>query len=278
VAVLAIGLWCPAIVLGQGAAEQAISSQPPPSGPEQDRLLDRMHEYAEQYVSKLPNFLCEQVTRQLQAGKRSKRWSEGDTLTSKLSFNQGHELRSLELVNGRPVETGRRRPHTPLVTEGEFGILLAQVLGADSGAAFSWNRWDRLGNKRVAVFDYVVDREHSTLSLSLSDLARAVIPYSGSVYADPDSGTVWRITDTATEIPPALETQQISTTVDYRETKIGEIRYILPTEATVTLLLKNKKVRNEMEFNGYRKFEANSAITFGSSTDSPNQTTAPEQK
>jgi hypothetical protein len=278
VAVLAIGWWYPAIVLGQGATEPAISSQPPPSGSEQDRLLDRMHQYAEQYVSKLPNFLCEQVTRQFQAGKKSKRWSEGDTLTSKLSFNQGHELRSLELVNGRQVESGRRKPHMPLVTEGEFGILLAQVLGADSGAAFSWNRWDRLGDKRVAVFDYVVDREHSTLSLSLSDLARAVIPYSGSVYADPDSGTVWRITDTATEIPPALETQQISTTVDYRETKIGEIGYILPTEATVTLLLKKKKVRNEMEFNGYRKFEANSAITFGSSTDSPNQTTAPERK
>jgi hypothetical protein len=277
-AALAIGCLHPGIVSGQDATEQSVSSQPPPGGPEQDSMLDRMHEYAEQYVSKLPNFLCVQVTHQFQAGKRSKHWSEGDTLTSKLSFNKGHEVRSLELVNGKPAEGGRHKARMPLVTEGEFGILLAQVLGAKSGAAFNWNRWDRLGGKRVAVFDYIVDREHSTLSLSLSDLARAVIPYSGTIYADPGNGTVWRITDTATEIPPALETQQISTTVDYHETQIGSAAYMLPTEATVTLLLKRKKVRNQMEFQGYRKFEADSAITFGASTDSGDQTPAPEQK
>lgn len=238
-------------------------SQAPPTAAEQDKLLDRMHQYADQYVSKLPNFLCVQVTRQFEAGRKSKHWSEGDTLTSKLSFNQGHELRSLQLVNGREIE-GRRKPaRTPLVTEGEFGILLAQVLGDESGAAFTWNKWTSLRGRRVAVFDYIVDRAHSTLSLSLNDFARAVIPYSGSVYADPTTGTVLRITDTATQIPASLQTQAISTTVDYQETEIGGASYILPTQATVSLLLKRKRVRNELQFQGYRKFEADSAITFG---------------
>ena len=41
----------------------------PPDPAEQDRLLAAMHEYADHYISSVPNFICTQVTRQLEAGK-----------------------------------------------------------------------------------------------------------------------------------------------------------------------------------------------------------------
>ena len=235
----------------------------PPDPAEQDRLLAAMHQYADQYISNLPNFVCTQVTRQLEAGKKSNRWHPGDTLTTSLMFNRGREQRKLVLVNGKPVEPGQKRWHTPLITEGEFGILLSRVLGEESQAYFTWSRWETLREKRLAVFDYTVDKQHSTLTLSLSDLAKATVPYSGSVWADPVTGAVWRITDAASDIPPALLTRGISTTIDYGEVLIGEKKYLLPLEATVALLLETKRVRNEMEFQGYRKFEADTVITFG---------------
>ena len=235
----------------------------PPDPAEQDRLLAAMHQYADQYISNLPNFVCTQVTRQLEAGKKSNRWHPGDTLTTTLMFNRGREQRKLVLVNGKPVEPGQKRWHTPLITEGEFGILLSRVLGEESQAYFTWSRWETLREKRLAVFDYTVDKQHSTLTLSLSDLAKATVPYSGSVWADPATGAVWRITDAASDIPPALLTRGISTTIDYGEVLIGEKKYLLPLEATVGLLLETKRVRNEMEFQGYRKFEADTVITFG---------------
>jgi len=235
----------------------------PPDPAEQDRLLAAMHQYADQYISNLPNFVCTQVTRQLEAGKKSNRWHPGDTLTTSLMFNRGREQRRLVLVNGKPVEPGQKRWHTPLITEGEFGILLSRVLGEESQAYFTWSRWETLREKRLAVFDYTVDKQHSTLTLSLSDLAKATVPYSGSVWADPATGAVWRITDAASDIPPALLTRGISTTIDYGEVLIGEKKYLLPLEATVGLLLETKRVRNEMEFQGYRKFEADTVITFG---------------
>jgi hypothetical protein len=247
----------------------AMASQAPPDPAEQDNLLRSMHGYAAQYISNLPNFLCVQVTRQLEAGRKSNRWHKGDTLISTLTFNQGRERRSLNSVNGKPVEPGRKRWNTPLVTEGEFGILLSRVLGPNSEAFFTWSGWETLRGKRLAVFDYSVDKQHSTLTLSLSDLAKAVVPYRGSVYADPATGAVWRITDTASDIPLALMTREISTTVDYGEIQIGEKKYLLPLEAVVALLLDNKKVRNELEFQGYRKFEADSVITFGSDATTP---------
>jgi hypothetical protein len=241
----------------------AAASQAPPDPADQDTLLASMHQYAEQYISSLPNFLCMQVTRQLESGQKSNRWHQGDTLISTLTFNRGREQRRLDRVNGKPIEPGKRGWRTPLITEGEFGILLSRVLGPDSGAFFTWSRWETLHGKRLAVFDYTVDKRHSTLSLRLSDLAKAVVPYQGSVYADPATGAVWRITDTASDIPAALRTQSISTTIDYGEIVIGEKKYLLPLEANVSLLLETKKVRNEMEFQGYRKFEADTVITFG---------------
>jgi hypothetical protein len=240
-----------------------VYGQPAPTSAEQDELIASMHRYAEQYVSNLPNFLCVQVTRQLEAGVKSERWHKGDTLVYKLSFNQGNERRSLDLVNGKPADPTKRHWNTPLVTEGEFGLLLSRVLGPDSEASFTWHGWETLRGRRVAVFDYSVDKEHSTLSLSLSDLAKAIVPYRGSVFADPATGAVWRITDDASEIPLALMTREISTTIDYDEKTIGDKTYLLPVEAVVSLLLERTKVRNEIEFHDYRKFEADSSITFG---------------
>ena len=97
------------------------------------------------------------------------------------------------------------------------------------------------------------------------------MPYTGSVYADPETGAVWRITDAATDIPAKLLTRAISTTIDYDEIPVGDKKYLLPVEAVVSLLLENKKVRNELEFHDYRKFEADSAITFGDPVPPPKQ-------
>lgn len=238
-------------------------TQTDPDAAEQDRLLSLMHAYAAQYVSSLPNFICVQETRQLEAGKKSNRWHKGDTLTSTLAFNKGREMRTLDLVNGKRPETGSRRWRTPLVTEGEFGILLARVLGPKGEALFTWSRWETVRGKRLAVFDFSVDKENSTLSLNLSGLVKAVVAYHGSLYADPTTGAVWRITDTASDIPAALLTREISTSIDYDEVSIGTNKYLLPVGAIVSLLLENKKVRNEMEFRNYRKFEADSSIVFG---------------
>ncbi len=234
----------------------------PPESDRQDRILASMHRYADRYITGLPNFLCMQTVRQWESNIKGKRWHEGDMLVSRLSFHDGEERRALELVNGKPVEAAHKRWRMPLTTEGEFGILLSQILGQHSEASFQWNRWEILAGKRMAVFDFSVDREHSTLRLRLSDLAHAVVPYSGSVYADPETGAVWRISDKASDIPAALQTREIGTTVDYAEVKIGESVYLMPSQATVTLLLSSSRIRNEIEFTDYRKFAANSVIQF----------------
>jgi hypothetical protein len=98
---------------------------------------------------------------------------------------------------------------------------------------------------------------------------RAVVPYRGSVYADPDTGVVWRITNVPFDIPDEVETRSIATTIDYDAVTIGSQTNFLPVEASVLLDTGSHNVMNRMEFREYRKFEADSKITFASSENDP---------
>lgn len=242
-------------------------AQPAPDAAARQKILEAMGQYAGEYISNLPNFICEQVTEQFQAGKKGNRWRQGDTLTSTLTFNQGKEHRNLELVNNKPLKPGMKSWRTPLTTAGEFGVLLSRVFGMSSNASFQWSGWQTINGQRVAVFDYSIDQQHSSLRLSRSDLANAVVPYHGSVYGSPDTGVIWRVTDSASGLPADLDTRSFSTSIDYGEVSIGAAKYLLPVKASVSLEMTDKKVRNEMTFRNYRKFESQSTITFGDSTE-----------
>ena len=235
-----------------------------PDSAAQERLLEAMRLYAGQYVANLPNFICEQVTRQFEAGRKPNRWHAGDVLTSKLLFSNGQEERNLELVNGKPIRPGMRRWRTPLDTEGEFGILIDRVFSAASQASFTWKGWEAVGGKRTAVFDYAVDAEHSTTAFTLVDLARAVVAYHGTVYANPESGAIWRITDIENDLPKKLQTKSVSRSIDYDRVLIGEKRYLLPVQASIWAVTDTNNMRNELEFRNYRKFETDSVIKFAS--------------
>ncbi len=243
-----------------------------PGTAEQERMLAAMRAYSERYLANLPNFLCELITRQYEAGRKPTHWRKGDVLTSRLLFSDGKEQRNLQLVNDKPVRPGSRAWRTPLQTSGEFGALLAKVFDPASDASFAWKDWELIRGRRVAVFDYSVDLSHSTLTLSLSDLAKATVPYDGRVYADPESGAVWRITDFATDLPPKIQTKSISTVIDYDQVPIGDKSYLLPVQADIWLTTDRNNIHNELEFRDYRKFEADSVIKFAS-TDQSGQPT-----
>ena len=223
--------------------------------------MDAIRTYSQQYVSNLPNFICTQVIHQFEAGVGAKHWRKNDTLTNKLSYSEGRERRTLELVNDKSPKRGKRL-QTPLITEGEFGSILSRLFDPASEASFSWSGWETMRRKRVAVFTFFVAQEHSSLRLSLNDREGILVAYDGFLYADPENGTVYRVKDKALRIPAVLQTRSIGTTVDYDEVAIGDKKSILPVQATVELGLWSSDIRNEMEFRDYRKFEADSTITF----------------
>jgi len=254
------GICLPAYAQDSNAAE--------PAAAEQQRIVEAMRKYAEDYVSNLPNFVCQQVTMQFEGSKNGKHWHKDDTLTSKLVYNHGREERTLQLVNNKPVRPNARpRSGTSLSTEGEFGLLLSRVFEPNSEAKFTWVGWETIRGQRVAKFGYSIDRAHSTLVLT--NYIKATVPYHGSIFGDPANGAIWRATSGTTEIPESLQMRSIETTVEYDQVKIGDKNYLLPVSAQVLLITDKDQVRHELHFGDYRKFEAESTITFGGGEESP---------
>ena len=145
-----VALCCAALIAQVTSAPSPDSAVPSVS--EQQHILDLAGDYAEGYVAGLPNFLCEQVVREFESGRKD-HWKERDTLTSRLSFVEGRERRILQLVNGKAIEGGGHMRASPLSTEGEFGLLIAGVFSLHSNADFRFSRWGELNGKRLAVFD-----------------------------------------------------------------------------------------------------------------------------
>ena len=252
------------VVLLQMAGSALLDAQEggglPPQA-EQDRMIAAMTQYADDYTSKLPNFICQQSTTQYSAGKKSDKWHKGDTQTSKLVFNGGREERTLELVNNKPVRDRRQRFKTSFSSEGEFGILLSKIFDPASAARFTWVQWETIREHKTVRIDYAIDVQHS--SMELTNYIKAKVPYHGSVYIDPANGTVWRVTSGTKEIPPELQMTSIATTIDYDSVDIGAQKYLLPVSAAVVLVTDRDQVKNDIHFDSYRKFEAESTITFG---------------
>ncbi len=263
---------CPlvlALLLGFGFARlsDAQFADVPSSSDPSAHILDLIHDYAGQYVSSLPNFTCDQVTEQYQAGKKGTHWKQLDSYTSKLVFADGSEQRSLEDVNGHPVRAGSHRAvRRPLTTEGEFAVLISNVFGEASQASFEWQGWQQLRSRRVAVFRYSIDHDHSTIKLSLPAFASAIVPYHGLVFANSETGMILRIENQLTDIPWELQTKSLVTTIDYTPINIGAGSYILPSDAVVEAVTPSGKIRNDLHFRNYRKFEAESTIVFGTET------------
>lgn len=226
-------------------------------------IVAKMRNYAANYIDQLPNFICMQTTTHSTAGTKGDRWHRKETQAVQLVFAGGKEKRTIQAVNGKSVSNGRwRGTRNELTTEGEFGILLANILGPDSSAELTWGGLNTLRGHEVATVKYSVDQEHSTLRLSRDYYAAAFVAYYGEVFADPGSGAVLRITKELSGIPPELETESSQTVIDYDKVAIGGVEYLLPSSAYVEMKIRSGRLRNEMSFEGYRKFEANSTITF----------------
>ena len=231
-----------------------------PDPAQQQRILEKVRQSATRYLENLPNFICARVTEQFEAGTKPDHWKRLETLTERLIFNQAKENLSLELVNGKPLKPGRYIKR-PLETSGEFGDLVRTVIDEKTAAHISWSRWEDVNGHRLAVFAYLVDEEHTKISVSLDSL-EVIVPYRGFLYADPETGDLWRITSSPFNMPVALQTKSAVTTIDYGLVDISNKRYLLPVSASILMDTGKNNLLNKISFTQYRKFDTESKITF----------------
>jgi hypothetical protein len=246
-------------------------SPPVPSPAEQNRIVNEARAIALDYTESLPDFIATESVKRYSDERGA--WRLKDTLTLKLSYVERHEEYQVLNVNGHPSKLSYEEIGGT-ITEGEFGSLLREVFEPRSAAELHWDHWTNLRGRPACVYTFRVKVANSryTMAYGYGDGgARHTIKAGqhGLVYADRDTHQIVRITSEADSIPDDFPVRTSTTSLDYGFADVGGRQYLLPLRASVRMITVSMDTRNEVEFLSYKKFSAQSSITFEGPVEKP---------
>jgi len=236
---------------------------PPPSEDEQARIIAEARRTALDYTDGLPDFVCLQLTRRyLDPSGLEMDWIKYDEIKTRVSYYENHENYEVLSVNNKM--TGKSMHELGGATStGEFGSMLAQIFEPATATRFKWARHSLLRGHHVYVFHYQVPRTRSHWSLTYQPTSETIVTgYQGLIYIDKEAERVLRIAMSSYDIPSGFPIQEARTRLDYDYTEIGGHEFLLPLKAQVRMRQEKHLIRNDVEFRLYRKFSAESTLTF----------------
>jgi hypothetical protein len=234
-----------------------------PSETEGAELLQRTRNVTLAAANAMPDFVVKQIIRRSVAYGNTANWIPQDNLTIAVGYraNVGEEYKILT-VNGMPAgpDVQASRDYSKYAPKGasssgvEYISALADVFKPESKTEFRMVDTDVVQTRRTVVYEYVIKREFSQLTLGLADTgARAVVGSRGRLW-------MVRFEQIATEIPADFPITAASSLIDYDWVMINERKYLLPTHSEILLTTVNPKFvlqsRNDVRFRGYQKFGA----------------------
>ena len=242
------------------SAPPAPDAQPIPIG--DDATITKAREAALAYSATLPNYLVQQMTTRYQSDRPKAGWSALDIVTADLTYQDGRESYKNIKVGNKSVSTSMDEiPGTR--STGEFSTLLEQLF--EQGAAkFRPGGLDTIHNRSAYVYSFEVTRELSRWRIEAP--SQLYYPATkGSVWIDKETSRVLRIEQSGKGMPALFPFDTVETTVDYDFIRLGTSGpYLLPVESEVLSCQRGTSIcsRNKIEFRNYKKFGAQSDITF----------------
>ena len=238
----------------------------PPSAQEQAEVLEAVKQYALNYTTGLPNYVCTQITRRKQSPTdklRSQGYiGNGDTIQETLTFFEHKETYKVVLWNGKAVNNVSHEQLGGTRSSGEFGSMLSNIFEKDSGAEFAWERWATLDKHRMYVFSYHMPKSNG-YSMADEEVHREyTAAYRGLIYADHDTKEIMRITLDTEGIPADFPIHEVHIQLDYDHVKISDQDFLLPFRYQLTSKASNVETENIAEFRGYKKYGAEATIIF----------------
>lgn len=266
--------------LEEESAELAAAPPPPPPPPkaptrpapdsaEQAEAIAAMREYALNYTSKLPNYLCVQTTRRQYDPKDSRYRAGGDVIQEQLSFFDKKETYKVQMINGQSVHNISHDQLGGVRSSGEFGSMLHNIFDRADEAQFGWDHWGTLRGKLMYVFSYRIEKDHGYSMYDDESKKQYTSAYTGLVYADAQTKEIQRITLKTVEIPPDFPVRDVALTLDYKPTDIAGQIFTLPFHYELDSVHNRGNSKNEAEYKLYQMYGASSAITFEDSGPTP---------
>jgi hypothetical protein len=259
---------------GQQEQEQPKQELAPPLKPlsvEQEQIIAKARVIALDYTRRLPDFICQQLTRRYVDPQGENGFQLRDTVTAQLTYfgqKEDYKLISRKANYKLAPKAGNSADSSfthldGATSSGEFGTLLRQLFEPATQAEFWFQHRASLLRQPVLVFGYRVPAASSRLKIEYNPGAKVYTPaYTGSLFIDPETHEVLRVTMQAERMPASFPIQAATTQLDFARQDLAGQEYLLPVSAVVEMREGRRIIRNDIEFRNYRKYSAASAITF----------------
>jgi hypothetical protein len=228
-----------------------------------DPVIEKAREAAWEFSGGLPNFFCQQVTTRYQSDHPKTGWDALDIVTADVTYENGQESYKNIKVGAKVVNKNMEDIEGTRST-GEFASILIDLLSPDTAAVFRRTGSDAIHGRSTWVYKFDVQREHSHWRVEAA--AQLYYPaYTGSIWIDKQNFRVMRIEQQARSMPLLFpfDTTESATEYDFIRLATPE-SFLLPVDAEVLSCVRGSSVcaRNRIEFRNYRKFGAESSVTF----------------
>lgn len=253
-----------------------LPSDPPADAAAQQQMLDLARAFVATSVHHLPDFIATRRTESFNSTPQG-----ADKSSSKphielhfigehrrqVTFRSGHEVSTAS--NAEEIQTNLDN----LTTWGEFGPILATVLGDSSQDAIVWSRWQNDANgRKLAVFHYTVPKSasHDLIDLCCYLGFRDTPGYHGDLYLDPATGSILEITLEA-ELPNDAPVRVSKMAVRYGPVDISGKTYICPLRGVAVGVIHDAQLEkvdglglerfiNVVHFTDYHKFGSTARV------------------
>lgn len=222
-----------------------------------------MREYALAYTKNLPNFTCAQITRRHLDPLVRNIAPQGDEIRELVSWVDGKEDYKVQMISGKSVVNVSHMQLPGVTSSGEWGQMLDDIFEPGNEAEFHFERWGRLRDKRMYVYSYSIPESHGYPMNALDVHRSYTSAYKGLVFADRDTKVVTRVTLETVDIPADFPVREVTITLDYDLTKVGDREYMLPMHFELDSKEDKYTSKNLADYRLYQKFGTQAKITFG---------------
>jgi hypothetical protein len=250
---------------GSGSSSGNYSSSRPPDMRPGDPIINSARDAAFEFTDTLPNYVVKQFTTRYESdsaqGNRTS-WHAIDVVTADVVAEGGKESYKNILVNGKPPRDAIEK--TGSWSTGEFATILQGILHPSTDADFHNKRSTTIANRPAWRYDYTVEQTRSMWHVYASS-ASYIPGYTGSIWIDKSNYRVLRIEMSAVDMPRSFALDAVESAVDYDYVLIGDSKFLLPVHSEALSCMRGTSdcTRNVIDFRNYKKFTADSSITFG---------------
>jgi hypothetical protein len=229
-----------------------------------DPLIDQTREAAFSFSETLPNYVVKQFTTRYRSDSASRgrtAWQALDIITTDVVYVDGKENYQNIMVNGKPTRDASRPGSW---SEGEFASSLQALLSPASATEFRNKRSVTIVNRAAYKYDYTIEQPYSAWRIQTE--GQTYQPsYTGAIWIDRETLRVLRIEMAARNMPRAFPIDAAESSIDYDFVLIGDQKYLLPVHSESLGCWRGTAQcwRNVIDFRNYRKYTADTSITFG---------------